>query len=539
MGGIYVKIHIVQKGDTLWKIAQKYGVDFEELKQLNTQLTNPDMIMPGMKIKVPSAGVPVQKKEAPIVKEAPVAPIQEAKEPYVDLSPEPLPVVKEQVKGVVSPEKPKMPYAPKLPQLNMDINNYYLNMAKQYAPETTNVFPGMVPKEQPVVSPAVDEEVPEVPKAPQLPPEAVSPLTAPEYCVPITGINPGYGFNYNPYGPAPLFGQPGFPAPQPYPPMVSPTQGQDLDDLDDMPEMPPYPGAVLGAYSQPSHFPQQLPAAGGDCGCGPQPGFGGPGYPAGAQPGFGGPGYPAGAQPGFGVPGYPVGAQPGFGGPGYPAGAQPGFGVPGYPAGAQPGFGGPGYPGQPGFGGPGYQAGAQPGYGVPSYPGSAPLSDFDDDDFPTTVAQPGFGTPGYPAGAQPGFGVPGYPAGAQPGFGTPGYPAGAHPDFGVPGYPAGVQPGFEAQGYPAGAQPGYGMPGFPAGAQPGYGVPGYQAGAQPGYGMPGYRGGVQPGYGVPGYQAGGQQGFGMPGYQTGAQPGMPQQGPLGMPDFDDDDDFNL
>ncbi|EOP65545.1 spore coat assembly protein SafA, partial [Bacillus cereus VDM006] len=56
-----MKIHIVQKGDTLWKIAKKYGVDFETLKKANTQLTNPDLIMPGMKIKVPSSSVHVKK----------------------------------------------------------------------------------------------------------------------------------------------------------------------------------------------------------------------------------------------------------------------------------------------------------------------------------------------------------------------------------------------------------------------------------------------------------------------------------------------
>ena len=48
------------KGDTLWKIAKKYGVDFDTLKQTNTQLSNPDLIMPGMKIKVPSNGVQVK-----------------------------------------------------------------------------------------------------------------------------------------------------------------------------------------------------------------------------------------------------------------------------------------------------------------------------------------------------------------------------------------------------------------------------------------------------------------------------------------------
>ncbi|WP_242312905.1 SafA/ExsA family spore coat assembly protein, partial [Bacillus cereus group sp. BfR-BA-01517] len=52
-----MKIHIVQKGDTLWKIAKKYGVDFDTLKKTNTQLSNPDLIMPGMKIKVPSKSV--------------------------------------------------------------------------------------------------------------------------------------------------------------------------------------------------------------------------------------------------------------------------------------------------------------------------------------------------------------------------------------------------------------------------------------------------------------------------------------------------
>ncbi|MGG1166730.1 spore coat assembly protein ExsA, partial [Bacillus mycoides] len=57
-----MKIHIVQKGETLWKIAKKYGVDFETLKKTNTQLSNPDLIMPGMKIKVPSNSVHVKQQ---------------------------------------------------------------------------------------------------------------------------------------------------------------------------------------------------------------------------------------------------------------------------------------------------------------------------------------------------------------------------------------------------------------------------------------------------------------------------------------------
>ena len=81
-----MKIHIVQKGDTLWNLAKKYGVSFDELKKMNSQLSNPDMIMPGMKIKIPGTGSGKQgniqigsKKEMPIqgmqqqVKEKPIA----------------------------------------------------------------------------------------------------------------------------------------------------------------------------------------------------------------------------------------------------------------------------------------------------------------------------------------------------------------------------------------------------------------------------------------------------------------------------------
>src|SRR5690625_2836864 len=73
MRGVWfvLKIHIVRKGDTLWEIAKQYGVDFEELKKSNPQLSSPDMIMPGMKIKIPS-GTKSVKKETAIPKETKV-----------------------------------------------------------------------------------------------------------------------------------------------------------------------------------------------------------------------------------------------------------------------------------------------------------------------------------------------------------------------------------------------------------------------------------------------------------------------------------
>jgi morphogenetic protein associated with SpoVID len=58
-----VKIHIVQKGDTLWKLAEKYGVDFDVLVKSNNHLSNPEMLMPGMKIKIPTGAVPAKKDD--------------------------------------------------------------------------------------------------------------------------------------------------------------------------------------------------------------------------------------------------------------------------------------------------------------------------------------------------------------------------------------------------------------------------------------------------------------------------------------------
>jgi morphogenetic protein associated with SpoVID len=62
-GVLLVKIHVVQQGDTLWNIAKMYGVDFETLKQLNSQLANPDQLTPGMKIKIPQGPVHAKKQQ--------------------------------------------------------------------------------------------------------------------------------------------------------------------------------------------------------------------------------------------------------------------------------------------------------------------------------------------------------------------------------------------------------------------------------------------------------------------------------------------
>jgi spore coat assembly protein SafA len=49
-------VHTVQKGDTLWKLAKKYGVPLESIIAANPQLTDPDKIDVGQKINIPRPG---------------------------------------------------------------------------------------------------------------------------------------------------------------------------------------------------------------------------------------------------------------------------------------------------------------------------------------------------------------------------------------------------------------------------------------------------------------------------------------------------
>jgi morphogenetic protein associated with SpoVID len=134
-----VKIHIVQKGDTLWKIAQKYGVDFEQLKKMNGHLSNPDMIMPGMKIKVPTAGVPV-KKEAP------------KKETKINLAPK-------------KEENIEHPYAHTKPFVSVNIEAEFSEPIKE---EKVNKAPKAVVNEEPKapIKEAPKAPIKEAPKAP-------------------------------------------------------------------------------------------------------------------------------------------------------------------------------------------------------------------------------------------------------------------------------------------------------------------------------------------------------------------------------------
>lgn len=54
-----MKIHLVKKGETLFNIAKKYGIELQKLITFNSQIADPDQIDVGMKVKIPSTPVPV------------------------------------------------------------------------------------------------------------------------------------------------------------------------------------------------------------------------------------------------------------------------------------------------------------------------------------------------------------------------------------------------------------------------------------------------------------------------------------------------
>ncbi|WP_319005489.1 SafA/ExsA family spore coat assembly protein [Metabacillus litoralis] len=271
-----MKIHIVQKGDTLWKIAKKYGVSFEEVKSMNTQLSNPDLIMPGMKIKVPSGNVAV-KKEAPIQKEAPIKKeMPLAEHPFAKEKPKAVVDVEDTVPKEPITEKPSKPYIPPVPNAKhpvytgLEANNYYtVNMAMmpqmpnpQLPPKPANVLPDITKFDEekheeknnaePYYLPQEEQHkedlkdmanMPNVPNMPnmQMPaynqPAMYQPqpqYVAPQYMVPVSPVLPGsglcppyYPMQQMPYGPGPAM-MPN----QPYPTAVSPEDYDDDDDYD-------------------------------------------------------------------------------------------------------------------------------------------------------------------------------------------------------------------------------------------------------------------------------------------------------------------
>lgn len=266
-----MKIHIVQKGDTLWKIAEKYGVDFEELKKMNAHLSDPDYIMPGMKIKVPTPVTPVKpaKKETQNVQQQRVSVdvdihVNKKEQPLQQpINVEPIakevPIVKEPVKK----EEPKqeMPLLPpKPPNIMPNMMEHDDDVQMPPFPD----IPPIPPTQAPMMEEKPQEEQPQQPMQPQ-----PVPMPLPMPCIPISSMMPGYGFYpwFPPMYPMMPWIYPqnmannddcgcGEPKPTPYmPQMPTDEYSQQLQPM--MPQMP----TGAGEYSQQpqqASYPQQM-----------------------------------------------------------------------------------------------------------------------------------------------------------------------------------------------------------------------------------------------------------------------------------------
>lgn len=60
--------HIVEKGDSLWKIAVKYQIGLSEIKAANPSIKNYNLIYPGQTINIPSVSSTVTAYEAEVVR---------------------------------------------------------------------------------------------------------------------------------------------------------------------------------------------------------------------------------------------------------------------------------------------------------------------------------------------------------------------------------------------------------------------------------------------------------------------------------------
>ncbi|MHA6533557.1 LysM peptidoglycan-binding domain-containing protein [Paenibacillus sp. BAC0078] len=54
-----MKIHIVKQGDSLYALSQKYGVPLQTIIEANPQISNPDVLVIGDKVKIPAGATPV------------------------------------------------------------------------------------------------------------------------------------------------------------------------------------------------------------------------------------------------------------------------------------------------------------------------------------------------------------------------------------------------------------------------------------------------------------------------------------------------
>lgn len=158
-GGSCLTVHIVQKGDTLWKIAKQYQIPFDEIKRLNAHLANPDYIVPGMEIFLPdTAKLNKAKKETPMDTKAMPTPQSPPKKEMPIPAPQTPPKKEMPVKEKPTSTPAPAP-APSVPPQAAPI---------QTQPPSWVPFPQPIPMPMPIPQQMPPIIMPQQPSAPQM-----------------------------------------------------------------------------------------------------------------------------------------------------------------------------------------------------------------------------------------------------------------------------------------------------------------------------------------------------------------------------------
>lgn len=205
-----MKIHFIKAGETLYEISKKYGVTVEEIMAANTSVTDPNIIMAGMKLIIP-----VKKLQVPI----PVDSIAPSSPHFpLDLNSSHIPVYPEQALSQSTPQSipqlipqltPQLTPQP-IPQAPTGIVNQGFSYPSQAVPPFGQAVPPFaaipVPAQQ-VTAPGSMSSVPVWTM-----PTGYTPYNTPyhmtNYTIPNSFPNPTFQgmpevtSNYQPYSPS-------------------------------------------------------------------------------------------------------------------------------------------------------------------------------------------------------------------------------------------------------------------------------------------------------------------------------------------------
>ena len=241
-----MKIHIVQKGDTMWKIAKRYGVDYQELLGANSDIITPDVIYPGAKIKIPSRRVPVRPREEADGTRNPAQPVKEA--PLPPLEDEPQPEVPPQVEGRPRDIEEDMRETPEAPELTETppASEPWIHSA----PRPAQPLPQQ-PGPQVRIEGMQEETLPFRQPTPQMPP-----LTAPQQQIPFTP--PAMPQQQMPFT-SPAVPLPQMPDTPPAAPQPQIQQAEEEETLPNMSKLPKVSEMVPKMHHLFQMLPQVLP----------------------------------------------------------------------------------------------------------------------------------------------------------------------------------------------------------------------------------------------------------------------------------------